>query len=168
MKTFLTLILLTTSYVANAEILTKSERKQISRYLDDICPDTYCGGDINWTSPEVVCNDGYCSVLINATSYYALEPFFSVKHFNTASSDSKKGQGYKLLSAESFMDEHHEYNRETRDYDVTQVQNTRVKAWCRLDLPSSIKTLSYEEKEEAIYDANLDCVDKIEAAIYGL
>lgn len=158
MKQFIAIILLSLSFTTNADILTKSEMSKISDYLDNICSDTYCGGDINWTSPKVVCGKSYCSVIIDAASYYSDEPFFTVDHFDNASADLKKGQGYKLLSAESFIDE----------WDEDENLNTKVTAWCRLDLPSNISSMNYNDKEDAVYYANLDCVDKIEAAIYGL
>jgi hypothetical protein len=158
MKALLTIILLATSITANAEFLNKAEREQISDYLDNICPDTYCGGDINWTSPKVVCGKKYCSVIIEAASYYSDDPFFTEEYFNNASADTKKGQGYKLFKAETFVDE----------WDDDQLNNTKVTAWCRLELPENISTMSYQDKEDAVYYANLDCVDKIEAGIYGL
>ena len=158
MKALLTIILLATSIAANADFLNISEREKISYYLDNICPDTYCGGDINWTRPKVVCGKKYCSVIIEAASYYSDDPFFTEEYFNNASADKKKGQGFKLLKAETYVDE----------WDEEQLDNTKVTAWCRLELPKDISKMSYSDKEDAVYYANLDCVDLIQSAIFGL
>ena len=163
MKTLFTLIFLAISFSINAEILTKAEQSDYSWYLDSVCPDTYCGGDINWTDPEVVCGNSYCSLIIDAASYYAREPFFSVDYFNLVSDDSKKGQGYKLLSAEYFDDYYYDDNNNEVD-----VINTKVKAWCRLELPANISTMHNDDKEWAVYESALECVDKIEDAINNL
>ncbi|MFK8136811.1 MAG: hypothetical protein AB8E15_00495 [Bdellovibrionales bacterium] len=148
----------------NAEILTRAEQKASAEYLNDICGDTFCGGDIDWTSPKVTCSKKYCSLIITANSYEADTPFFSLVDFEAADPKLKQGQGFKLLYANQFSDELYD------DYGKTlgSVKNVEVVSWCRLELKASVKELNSYDKIEAVYDATLDCVDKIESAIYKI
>ena len=163
MKLIITLIS-TLSIGANANILNKYEAKRASEYLNDICADTYCGGDIHWNNAEVTCSKKYCSLYIDARSFESTAPFFSVDRFNLADSSKKKGQGFKLLSADIENEEiYNDYGHVTGYTD-----NTIVSSWCRLELEPSLKSKSEEYKIDAVYSSTLDCVDKIQDAIYEL
>jgi hypothetical protein len=67
MKMFIMLLVFSTSAFAQSSFLSKKETKEINDYLDDICADTYCGGDLNFRPYGITCRKNFCSVEFGAT-----------------------------------------------------------------------------------------------------
>ncbi len=54
---------------AQSDFLSKKEAKQNLDYLDMICADTYCGGDIDFRPQELICKGATCTVEFSAGGY---------------------------------------------------------------------------------------------------
>jgi hypothetical protein len=69
MKIILVLITLISSAFAQSNFMTNKEAKRTLDYLDSICGDTYCGGDIGFNPHDMSCVGGTCTVEFSAGGY---------------------------------------------------------------------------------------------------
>lgn len=138
--------------------LSEMEAQKASDYLDYICMDTYCGGDINWLEPRVSCDDDGCNLDISAMSWYEDELLISPEDFSLLPEESKVSDTASLLSV----------SLEQSDMYSGEFFGPKVKANCKLEVENANSALTYREKEKAIYYATLDCVDEIQALIFSL
>ena len=67
MKALLVLLVMTTSAFAQTNFLSVHEASRINKYMDEICPDTYCGGDISFYTQGITCNGDRCSIVITGS-----------------------------------------------------------------------------------------------------
>ncbi len=72
MKLLLALAIL--SLNANAQLISNPEARSIAQYLDNICPDTYCGGDVIYYVSQMECVEDSCLLDLHFESY---EDYFS-------------------------------------------------------------------------------------------
>lgn len=67
MKMLLMLLIFSSSAFAQTSFLSKKEANEINDYLDDICADTYCGGDLNFKPYAIHCRKNSCLVEFGAS-----------------------------------------------------------------------------------------------------
>lgn len=143
--------------------LDKVQQKEVSEYLSSICMDTYCGGDINWISQKVGCDQAGCYLQMSALSWTKEEPIVSVEDFNKAPQTMKESKVAKLLGIESI------YMYDTNDRGQREVYvTTELDVECALDLPYDMYQSTFDEKVDLVYFATLECVDEVESLVYYL
>jgi hypothetical protein len=60
----------------STNVLTIDEARKVEDYLNDICGDTYCGGDNDYVVSGLVCDTEKCSIKVAVASYYGdFEPY---------------------------------------------------------------------------------------------
>ena len=143
--------------------LDKVQQREVSEYLSSVCMDTYCGGEINWVSPKVGCDQAGCYLQMSAISWIKEEPIVSVEDFNKAPQSMKESKLAKLLGIESI------YKYGENDLGEREVYlTTELDVECALDLPYGMYQSTFSEKVDLVYYATLECVDEVEAMVYEL
>ena len=147
------LLISLSSFATTTPVLTEGEGTDISNYLSNICPDTYCGGDYNYYPQSLKCDETSCTLSMRVLEYY---------QGDLAEADTKLGQSV------------------TKDnFKVTMVDVSTQEAWSMVaegealvnavDFNCVISNLkntnqSIDEKVETFYDYTVwSCVPMIES-----
>lgn len=152
LRALITMTMFTLSAPCSA--LTKEQARSIETYLYEICPDTFCAGDLLYSHIEV--------------NYQA--PFIELG-FNFVSSDHRH-----VLTKEEFSDLHPAQRIETISKNssedllfLTGVESqnkvhsaTSFQARCQVSGSSDFEYLDYEIKEDLVYLAMLQCAEASE------
>ena len=138
--------------------LNLEEANKVSEYLNYICMDTFCGGDFNWTSANISCNENSCTLQMDAMSWYDDELEISPEEFEGLSDDRKIDDNIMLTNAQTV------YSGIYTD----RFQGTQISTECRFSLSSNNHTLSYAQKEDMVYSEVLDCVNDLSNLLYKL
>jgi hypothetical protein len=133
MKLFIILYLTATSAFAQPDFLNKSEEKRVNNYMDYICADTYCGGDINFYPQGIVCEGSLCTADFKAFEY-------SENTFNITSTKEAIGTKKTLKSTQI-------------EYTDLEIEEDRpiVSFICIMPNLTNV-SMSISEKEQLIYD----------------
>jgi hypothetical protein len=103
MKTLLVAMtfLLSLSLFAGVPVLTDSEGKKIVNYLDEICADTFCGGDINYFPRSFKCDESSCTLKMDAVEYYS--NYFDMTKINNQVGQTITDKNYILTTQSTFL-----------------------------------------------------------------
>ena len=151
-------ILLSLNTQAKSSFLTTEELAKVSNFLDNICMDTFCGGEFNWTDAAIACVEESCTFQINVMAWSEGELEISPEDFNKLPAEKKSYKNVELMSAQI----------ETSDLYTDSFEGTQVSTKCVFDLKSSDFNLTYNQKEDLIYMKTLDCVNDLEHLLWGL
>ena len=150
---YLLLIIVTSLTFAKADFLSPDKATEVARFLDNICMDTYCGGDINFYSDAMTCDGNVCEV-----SYRAYG--FSKGTFDEQTMLSLVGTESKRT------------NTITKFGSVSKVihdgeKKLEAKFKCVLNnLPTT--DMSEYDKEDLVYELVVtECIDAFETAVYA-
>jgi hypothetical protein len=131
--------------------LNADEADKVAEYLDYICMDTYCGGDFNWTSPSISCDEESCTLEMNAMSWYDDELEITPEEFNSLPTGKKTDENVKLTSADIV---------ESGLY-TDKFEGTQISTECEFTLRAPNQTLTYEQKQEMVYSEAADCANNL-------
>jgi hypothetical protein len=141
-----------------AQFLTKKEQAEIAEYLNGICPDTFCGGDYNFTNIGLFCND-ICTIYYDV-SPASREDFFTTEEFFHAPEEYKFENNrdfyLKLYKPRLFQDHYYGVNGE-----LLYFRNIKITARCSLKGVPYGQIMTFSAKKELIYDQQLKCVDQM-------
>ncbi len=135
------------SSVSNAKILTDDQASNIQQYLDDICGDTFCEGDFNWSFGKPRCEGNQCSILLGAYDFIE----------NDALLNEQYRDSYK--KALSQIDDLY------IDYEEQNAIATEFSKLCIFDA-SSIEEANMQEKEDFIYEQVSQCIESMEQSAH--
>lgn len=155
-KLIILLALTSTTAFAQTNFLTESEAVKINDYLDDICPDTYCGGDIVFYTHGITCKGNSCTIEMSGQGY---------SEFDKAATSAAVGTSVVTSEYKDVVVnfEELEIGRDEEDeYDTLQASFS-----CTLkNLP--MEMTDYDQKEEMFYDKLVwGCVRELEATVYS-
>jgi hypothetical protein len=88
----ITILVSASSFATNSSVLTKSESNEIVNYLNNICPDTYCGGDYNYYPQDIQCDETSCTLTMRIQEYYQGD----LSDVNTKLGESVTKNNYKV------------------------------------------------------------------------
>ena len=144
MKFLIALLVLSTSAFAQDFAFTQTEQQEILDYLDEVCPDTYCAGDLNYFPQEIMCIKDRCTV-----SFYATEHGPTSQTFF-----DKLPMGLMRTSIENkdVSIKYYSVNKETR----TPQLNFSCSVF---NIPSTLN--SAEARTDYMYYSILSCVDQL-------
>ena len=156
MKTLLILLTLSTSAFAQPDFLTPVQAEKVNSYMDDICPDTYCGGDIAFYTHGLTCNGNSCTLEVSGSGHSEFDNDAVEAAINTS----------KVTS---------EYQNVTVNFGTMSVgtvdgdgyESASFAFSCTMnDLPMDIK--NYREKEDLVYDLVVwGCIRELETTVYN-
>jgi len=158
----ITIILLSSNIFASEPVLTKPvltkfESKEIVSYLDGICGDTYCGGDINYYPQDIKCDETSCTLTMRAVEYYSND--FDIARLNTEIGNSSNIDNYKVTL---------EGSAQVTSWDLNSEADTKMNA---IDFSCKIKGLkrtnqSLSDKIDSFYDHTVcSCVPMMEGLL---
>lgn len=150
-------VLFSLNLFAGEPVLTENEEKKVVNYLDYICADTFCGGDINYYPKSLKCDESSCTLKMDAVEYFG-------NYFDMARINQKIGQqfvikGYIAKLQSTFM-------TESWDIDAEEERMLNAASFsCQINgLQKSDQSL--DEKIERFYDyVTRVCVPMIEALL---
>ena len=144
------------SSFAGADFLTKLEAESVNSYMDNICPDTYCGGDINFYTTGMKCSGSTCELGLSAEGHMNDDSILDFELLKSKEGTTE-GTGNVLVS----------FKGTDTDFDSKNGRYTKALFSCVLkDLPT--QKMSYSEKEELIYDLVVfECIEKFEDTAYA-
>lgn len=151
---FLLLISLSSAVSAQSDFLSKSEANKINEYMDDICMDTYCGGDINWYAQGMNCSGDQCTISFKAYTWKNSADSFDADLLKSL--EGKTKQFRYLSSAIKF-----------ENYQLESEQRASVNLSCTLYGLNNEELAEYDnDKQEYLYMTILEsCIDPIESLI---
>ncbi|EPZ49459.1 hypothetical protein M902_1083 [Bacteriovorax sp. BAL6_X] len=154
LKSFLLFILLSTAVSAQTDFLSKSEAKEINKYMDDICMDTYCGGEINWYTQGMNCSGDKCTISYKAYTWNNAADSFDADLLKALSGKPK--QFRSLNSSLKF-----------ENYQLESKQRASVNITCTLFGLNNEALAEYDnDKQEYLYTTILEsCIDPVESLI---
>ncbi|MFT6631314.1 MAG: hypothetical protein ACJAS4_001263 [Bacteriovoracaceae bacterium] len=138
--------------------LSLEQADKASEYLNYICMDTFCGGDYNWTSAQVSCDEESCTLQMNAMSWYDDELEIGPETFEALPEDLKVDGNIRLTGAQIV---------DSGLY-TDKFEGTQFTTECKFSIKSNNQTLSYAQKEEIVYAETLDCVSDLTHLLDGL
>lgn len=146
-----------------AEFLDTKEAIAAEEYLNDICIDTFCGGDFNFTNISVRC-DKFCSITYDIAPYYP--EYLNLSTFDQASWNERNGYGdkvhWKLIKARNFLDYYY-----GQDDELVEFENVKIKAQCQI-YKLQDNGMSLTRKIELLYDKQLKCVSEFSRALRAM
>jgi hypothetical protein len=151
-------ILLSFNIQAKSSFLTPEEFSKVSNFLDNICMDTFCGGEFNWTDAHVSCEKNMCTFKMNVMGWSVGELDITTKEFNNLPIEKRKSQNVELTSAQT----------EISDLYTDSFEGTQISTKCVFDLKPSDFSISYNQKEDLVYMKTLDCVSDLEHLLWEL
>lgn len=156
MKVILILIALMSTAFAQSNFMDKREVERTLDYLDSICGDTYCGGDIGFNPHDMSCSGGTCTVEFSAGGY---------SDFNRERSAAAVGQ---TRASRFVKDVTITFNEiEIVDTDEDGFQEAGMSFTCKLNNLWT-NMAEYDSKVEMIYDMVVfGCVRELEATVYA-
>lgn len=155
MKTFLLLLTLTTTAFAQSDFLTPAQAQKVNTYMDNICPDTYCGGDISFYTHGLTCNGNSCTLELTGSG----SSEFDNASIKTAANTSKITSEFKNVvinfGAMSVF-----------SYDEDGFEDASFKFSCTMnDLPLDIT--DYRAKKDLVYELVVwGCIRELESTVY--
>ncbi len=157
--TSLLLVLLFAKMTMAAPFLSSSEAQEINQYMDDICMDTYCGGDINFYAQGVECSsDSKCSITYLARTWREALDTFDVPLLRALQGKTKK---FYSLNSRLYFGNYEVISEEGELFAQTTIT-------CSLyNLNAETLMGEYEgDKQEYLYMTILDsCIGPIESLI---
>lgn len=134
--------------------LSPVESDQAKAYMNSICGDTYCGGDINYFPLDLDCDESQCLVEFYGKTYSEAQS----KYYQLGEMMSLVGhtQTYtKLNSQITFI-----------SFEIDDESKAELSFSCALkNLPQ--RNMSYAEKEDYMYNTILDsCITPYEVIFY--
>jgi len=133
MKLLIILYLTATSAFAQTDFLNKAEANRVNNYMDSICPDTYCGGDINFYPQGIVCEGSVCTADFRAFEY-------SENTFNITNTKEAIGTKKTLKNTQI-------------EYIDLEIEEDRPMVSFRCIMPNLTDVdMSISKKEQLIYD----------------
>ncbi|MGI4992362.1 hypothetical protein ACRXCV_07025 [Halobacteriovorax sp. GFR7] len=152
--TILFLISLSTAVSAQSDFLTKQEADKINEYMDDICMDTYCGGDINWYTKGMNCSGDQCTISFKAYTWENDAETFDADLLKAIEGKTKNFP--RLSSSLKF-----------ENYQLESKQRASVNISCTMYGLNNEELTEYDnDKQEYLYMTILEsCVDPVETLI---
>lgn len=156
MKALLVLLVMTTSAFAQTNFLSVHEASRINKYMDEICPDTYCGGDISFYTQGITCNGDRCSIVITGSG----KSDFDETSIESALRKTVVTAEYSNVTIT--FDELKASARDEEGYEGLETSFT-----CTMNkLP--MEMTDYNDKEELFYDFIVwGCVRELESTVYN-
>ncbi len=143
-----------TSASAQTDFLTKSEADKINGYMDDICMDTYCGGDINFYTQGMSCSGDTCTIKYLAKTWSGSSDSFDADLLKALEGKTKKF--YSLNSELKF-----------ENFGPDEDDTASVNISCTMKKLNAKDLAEYDnDKQEYMYMTILEsCIDPIESLI---
>jgi len=134
--------------------LSPVESDQIKGYMNEICGDTYCGGDIEYFPLDLDCDESQCVIEFYGKTYFEVQS----QYYQLGEMMSLVGQTKtyaKLESQITFI-----------SFELDDESKGELSFSCALTNLSQ-KEMSYTEKEDYMYDKILDsCITPYEVIFY--
>lgn len=154
MKPLLFSLLIMSGAFAQSSYMNPDEARYVNDYLDMICMDTYCGGDLNYYPQGIKCDEDSCVVGYVAYEWYAntINPYSYKALIGTTDEDTQQNVEISYTGLHS----------KTGDDDDTLYG---MEFSCKLgDLP---KGLDLKQKQDLFYDKIVfSCIDLLESASF--
>lgn len=124
--------------------------------MDDICPDTYCGGDIIFYTQGMSCRGNSCTISLSGCGHSAFDKTALEAAENTSTTTSEHKNiviNYGSMSVGAT--------------DLDGYQATSFEFSCTLnDLPMNIQ--SYDKKQDLVYDLVVwGCIRELEETAFN-
>ena len=161
MKALTLFFILSSSVYAQGSFLSKKEAAEINDYLDSICPDTYCGGDLNFRPFGINCKANSCTVEFGASG--AGNDLFDMDRSNSSLNQmmiSQDDQDVKLTINDVLF--------ETIDAD-----DFGIAVYASFNFTCKLTNLAnrlegFESKRDLFYDMVVfGCINQLERTVYA-
>ena len=149
MKYIILVLLISNATMANNSFLTKTEIKKIETYLDDVCPDTYCGGDLNYSPSNLECDSDSCSLDFTAQGYQA----------------SYEVSALGILGREFRSEENEDVFINYVTHKKVESNQMQMTFSCRFNNLSENADI-YSDKAEMFYVMTIDCISEFESTLF--
>lgn len=154
MKSLIFLLLLSTSAFAQDSFLNSLEAQKINQYMDDICPDTYCGGDILFYTQGLTCNNNSCTLELTGSGYSDFDNTTITSATNTSKVTAEYSNVFINFKSMSIG---------TSDEDGFEGASFTFSCTMN-DLPMD---LNYRAKKDLVYDLVVwGCIRELETTVY--
>jgi hypothetical protein len=156
MKSIIILLVTLVNFQVLGNDLTKLESQNLSQDLDNICGDTWCEGDFNWSVDNFTCSfeDKTCSVDLTLMEEFYFDDEYSITRD-------------EFVTIEAFMSKYLDTDIESdSEYAaITWTQTCTMKGITSKDqvIDTSRRWSSYTQD---IYERVTDCVTEIEEAYW--
>lgn len=143
----------TTIALASAVTFSTAELGTATDYLNNICGDTYCGGDLDYTVNQITCDEVNCNIDVNVFSLYEDDSKI-ISKISTLSLEQRNSTELSVSESLDYgFDEHDEY-----EYPI-------FNATCKIPKTN----ISKIDIEEEFYDVMTGmCAPSIEAFVSEL
>lgn len=144
------------SAFAQTDFLTEAQAAKVNRYMDDICPDTYCGGDISFYTQGLSCAGNTCTLELTGSGYSDFDNAAVASSANTKKITSE----YKNVAINFGA-------MEISGVDEDGFEGASFNFSCTMsDLPMDLK--KYGDKEDLVYDLVVwGCIRELESIVYN-
>jgi hypothetical protein len=134
--------------------LTKLEAAQAGEFLTEICGETFCRQDFNFTNIGVNC-DKFCEIKYDIAPH--IPNFFNLAMFHQAQHTQRSGYvlnvHWSLNSAKMFMDYYYSHVGS-----LVEFENVKIQATCQV-YKLTEKKIGLEQKFQLLYENQLNCTD---------
>lgn len=146
----------TQSALAQTNFLTELEAVRADSYMDNICPDTYCGGDIAFYTQGLTCSGNSCTLELTGGGYSEFDNQAVAAAVNT----SKVTKEYKNVVINFGA-------MSVTGIDEDGFEGANFAFSCTMnDLPMNMN--NYREKQDLIYDLVVwGCIRELETTVYN-
>jgi hypothetical protein len=139
---------------AKMPFLSKLEAAKAGEFLSEICGETFCRQDFNFSNIGVQC-DKYCEIKYDISPH--IPNFLTLAMFQQAQHAQRNGYVlnvyWALESAKNFMDYYY-----TNVGSLVEFENVKVKAVCHV-FKLSDRKIGLEQKFQLLYEQQLNCTD---------
>jgi len=139
---------------SNTPFLSKLEAAQASEFLNELCGETFCRQDFNFTNIGVQC-DKFCEIKYDIAPHVA--KFFTLSMFHQAQYAQRSGYvlnvHWSFNSAKMFMDYYY-----TQVGSLVEFENVKIAATCQV-YKLTEKKIGLEQKFQMLYEQQLNCTD---------
>ncbi len=135
------------------DFLSPDEATDINDYMDDICMDTYCGGDINFYPQGIECSGNKCTISYLAKSWENESDSFDSETLSVLIGKTKK---FYSLNSGIYFESYEIVNGTSELYFSCTMYNLNSNSLADYD----------NSKQEYMYMTILDsCIDPIQAIV---
>jgi hypothetical protein len=154
MKSIFFTILFTSFLFAANPYLTPQEAKAIASHIDDMCPDTYCGGDMQFFIENMTCTENECVMQFNANGVSTFNDPKEMGLFNN-SIRANTNEDISIFFGQYAL----------RAHEDNRYQEMKISFQCIFkNLPSNRSLFS--DNYDMFWSMTLDCIQEFEERIY--
>lgn len=154
MKILISLLLISSQLLAAKLFIPNDRAREITKQINNICADTFCGGDLQFYASSMVCKNNECKME------------FSAKGVSLFHDPKDIGIFYRTRQSFENEDVFVTYrNYSLRDHADFRYNELKINFTCEFtNLKENRK--SFYNNYEMIYSMTLDCIAEFENTIY--